>query len=161
MEDFNSPDICWTTQSGQSTSSRANCNLDFHHDLSQMVEFPTHISGNTLDLIFSPPTLTVTDLQSVSCPLLKSDHHILSFSSSISHSHIKCSSSKAALDYKRAHFYNISFSLMTMTSDHTTNQLILSFSGITLRAIFFHPYLFIHPHLIKDLITLLSGSTLQ
>ena len=99
MGDFNSPDICWTTFSSQSTSSRAICNLAFRHDLTQLVDFPTHISGNTLDIIFSPPTITVTDLQSISCPLLRSDHLILSFSYSISNLYTKCSSSRTILDY--------------------------------------------------------------
>ena len=57
MEDFNSPDICWTTLSGQSTSSRAIFNLVFCHDFTQLVDFPTHISENTLDLIFPYPHL--------------------------------------------------------------------------------------------------------
>ena len=51
LGDFNSPDICWSTLSSQSISSRAIYNLAFRHDLSQLVNFPTHISRNTLDLI--------------------------------------------------------------------------------------------------------------
>ena len=72
LGDFNFPDICWSTLSGQPISSRAICNLAFHHDLSQLVNFPTHISGNTLDLILSPSTFIVPDLKSVSYPSLKS-----------------------------------------------------------------------------------------
>lgn len=59
LGDLNSPDICWSTLSGQSSTSRVLCDLVFHHNLSQLVDFPTHTSGNILDLI----GLVITDLK--------------------------------------------------------------------------------------------------
>ena len=60
LGDFNSPDMWWSTLSSQLIPVRAICNLAFHFDRSQLVNFPTHISGNTLDLILFSP---VTDLK--------------------------------------------------------------------------------------------------
>ena len=162
MGNFNFPDICWTTLSGQSTSSRAICNLAFRHDLSQMVDFPTYISGNTSDLIFSPPMLTVTDLQSISCPLLKSDHHILSFSSSISHSHTKCLSHETILDYKRADFDNISFSLMNHDFSSYYQSTDIEFLWDYVKSTILSSISLYTPVFKKDLTTIiLSGSTHQ
>lgn len=38
--DFNFPDICWSTLSGQSPHSELLCDLVFLHDLFQLVDFP-------------------------------------------------------------------------------------------------------------------------
>ena len=51
--DFNLPDISWSTLSGQSPSSTAFCELAFRHNLLQLVDFPTHSMGNTLDLVLT------------------------------------------------------------------------------------------------------------
>ena len=73
LGDFNSPDICWSTLTGQV------CKLTFNHNLSQLVDIPTHNSGNILDLVLSSPSTNVCELTKVSYPVLQSDHFILSF----------------------------------------------------------------------------------
>jgi hypothetical protein len=112
LGDFNTPDICWSTLSGHSSMSRALCNFIFRYDLSQLVNFPTHTSGNILDLILSPPGITITELQSISWPTLQSDHLILSFNLPLP-SHTRCSTSpRVFLDYKKADFNSINSSLL-------------------------------------------------
>ena len=62
LGDFNCSDICWSTLTGSSSFSRALCNLVFKYNLTQLVDFPTHSSGNTLDLIFSSSNIPIKDL---------------------------------------------------------------------------------------------------
>ena len=60
--DFNCSDICWSTLTGSSSFPKDLCNLAFKHNLVQLVDFPPHSSGSTLDLIFSSPGVHVRDL---------------------------------------------------------------------------------------------------
>lgn len=73
MGDFNLPDICWSTLSGDSTISNVFC--DHIVDLnSQLVSIPTHSGGNILDLIISNIPHCVTDICPISSSNLNSDH---------------------------------------------------------------------------------------
>ena len=69
LGDFNSPDICWSMLHGHFSPSKSLCDLLFRHNLSQMVDFPTHINGNTLDLVISSPEVHISDLKILSSPL--------------------------------------------------------------------------------------------
>ena len=51
--DFNLPDINWDTLSATSTSSSAFCDFIFDSLLTQLVDLPTHVKGNILDLVLS------------------------------------------------------------------------------------------------------------
>ena len=82
LSDFNYPDINWYSLVGQSNVSIAFCDSVYRYNLSQLVTFPTHIKGNTLDLVLT------TSLHLVSNPShcdllsyngLNSDHFLLSF----------------------------------------------------------------------------------
>lgn len=53
LGDFNCPDINWQTLSGGSHCSSRLCDLLFDHNLTQLVESPTHAKGNILDLIIT------------------------------------------------------------------------------------------------------------
>ena len=63
--DFNFPNICWSTLTGNSPLSSAFCEFIFGWNLTQHVMYPTHIKGNILDyhvtisrfsdLIINPP----------------------------------------------------------------------------------------------------------
>ena len=53
MGDFNSPDINWQTFASTTVSSDHLCNLIIDHNLFQLVDVPTHIYGNILDLIIT------------------------------------------------------------------------------------------------------------
>ena len=76
LGDFNLPDINWNTLSGNSSLAYVFCDLVFKLNSLQLIEYPTHIHGNILDLI-----LTNTDdlIQNVIvlphnlCPV-QSDH---------------------------------------------------------------------------------------
>lgn len=49
--DFNFPNIRWSSLCGSCTSTRLFCDTIFECNLSQLVEDPTHIKGNLLDLV--------------------------------------------------------------------------------------------------------------
>ena len=53
MGDFNVPDINWSTLVGSTHFSNQFCDLIFDLNLSQIVDSPTHIQGNTLDLVLT------------------------------------------------------------------------------------------------------------
>ena len=48
--DFNLPDIQWDTLSSTSSISCAFCDFIFDNSLTQLIDKPTHIQGNILDL---------------------------------------------------------------------------------------------------------------
>ena len=53
LGDFNLPDINWNTQSGVSMISNHFCDFVFDNGLGQLINGPTHIHGNTLDLLLT------------------------------------------------------------------------------------------------------------
>ena len=109
LADFNSPGICWSTLHAPSKSL---CDLLFRRNLSQMVDFPTHINGNTLDLVISSPEVHISDLKILSSPL-RSDHYMLGFTSPLLARHRADSSfSRVSLNYKKADFDNMSSFLL-------------------------------------------------
>ena len=112
LGDFNLPDICWSTLSGNSSSSNDLCDLAFHYDLTQVIDFPTHVNGNTLDLVFSPPDFAITDVKSIDVPSLRSDHFMITFSFPFSTSIKTKNSFRASLNYKKADFESISSHLL-------------------------------------------------
>ena len=79
LVDVNCADICWSMLSSTSSFCTALCNLAFKHNLTQLVDFPTHSSGSTLDIIFSSPSVCVTDLNEYAQSCLHSNHSPISF----------------------------------------------------------------------------------
>ena len=53
LGDFNLPDIDWDVLSGHSPVSNQFCDLVFQTGLSQLIDRPTHIHGNILDLLLT------------------------------------------------------------------------------------------------------------
>ena len=51
--DFNLPDICWTSLSGCSPLSNLFCDFVFDTNLAQLINSPTHVKGNTLDILLT------------------------------------------------------------------------------------------------------------
>ena len=81
LGDFNLPDIIWSSLSCSSSNSNLLCDFIFQHNLSQLIESPTHIQGNTLDLVLTNNLELVSDI-SIHPHLshtLTSDHFIISF----------------------------------------------------------------------------------
>ena len=77
LGDFNLPDICWPLLTGSSNASKALCDLEFCHNLAQLVHFPTHHRGGTLDLIFISSNYLVHDLSLFPSETLYSDHFLI------------------------------------------------------------------------------------
>ena len=106
LRDFNLPDINWNTLSGNSSLANVFCELVFELNLLQLIECPTHIHGNILDLI-----LTNTDdlIQNVVvlphnlCPV-QSDHFLINFSMSISEHSLSNITPHYVYDYSKADF---------------------------------------------------------
>ena len=77
--DFNLPDVCWwSSLIGQSPFSNSFC--DFEHSFSQLVDCPTHVKGNILDLVYTTSESIISDFL-VTRPhaLISTDHHTVSF----------------------------------------------------------------------------------
>ena len=64
--DFNMPYIDWNTMSAPSTYSEMFCEAIFNRNLCPITREPTHIEGNTLDLVFSGTPKCITDIN-ISC----------------------------------------------------------------------------------------------
>ena len=79
LGEFNFQDICWSSLCGQSLLSNAYCEFVFRHKLFQVVNFPTQIKGNILDLVLSSSEDLVENVFSLSFLSLSSDHYFLSF----------------------------------------------------------------------------------
>ena len=75
--DFNQPDICWASLSGTSLVSNHFCDFVF---VSQLITCPTHIKGNTLDIVLTNDEKLVDNLSVSKCSSsLPSDHYLISF----------------------------------------------------------------------------------
>ena len=76
IRDFNLPDICWTSLSGSSLLSNLFCDFVFESNLSQLISCPTHVKGNTLDLLLTNNENLVRHLSVESTPISQlSDHY--------------------------------------------------------------------------------------
>ena len=51
--DFNLPDIKWYFLTGNFSSSNSFCNFVFDNNLVQLVDSPTHVGGNVLDIVLT------------------------------------------------------------------------------------------------------------
>ena len=78
--DFNLPDINWSSLSGHSYTSNTFCDFVYDNNLFQLVDTPTHVGGNLLDLVLTSDTQLIDDL----CVLepagsFRSDHLMITF----------------------------------------------------------------------------------
>jgi len=105
---MNLPGLDWATKTIKPNSSYKAIHLQivnmlYKHNLYQMVTEPTHIHGNTLDLIYLSNTLT-TDPPDVVIPGL-SDHYIITLKlkvETIMHQQHKCKNTKEIFVYQKA-----------------------------------------------------------
>ena len=82
MGDFNMPDINWESCSVVNSSQKKCAHQDFlnqlyEFSLTQLVRVPTHVHGNTLDLLCTNIPNQITDIEVVNPGL--SDHYLLLF----------------------------------------------------------------------------------
>ena len=78
---MNLPDIIWSSLSCSSSNFNLFCDFIFQHNLSQLIESPTHIQGNTFDLVLTNDPELVSDLSIHlhHSHTLTSDHFIIYF----------------------------------------------------------------------------------
>jgi len=79
--DFNMPDINWSTLTGSSAISNSFCEFVFQSNLEQVVNVPTHIHGNVLDLILTESVDNISDLtvHPLQYQCISSDHNLITF----------------------------------------------------------------------------------
>ena len=79
--DFNSPDVQWDTLSSTSNSARDLCDFVFDNSLIQLIDQPTHIKGNILDLILMNSNECVANLSIALTPdnWIPTDHFVITF----------------------------------------------------------------------------------
>lgn len=79
--DFNSPDVQWDTLSSTSNSARDLCDFIFDNSLIQLIDQPTHIKGNILDLILTNSNECVANLSIALTPdnWIPTDHFVITF----------------------------------------------------------------------------------
>ena len=115
MGDFNVPDINWAILSGLSTFSKQLCDLVFHYNLSQIVNCPTHIGGNILDLIFTNCENTISSLtvQSDTIHPVTSDHYLISLTLSYYHTSLNYTLPKYVYDYPKGDYEGLCHFLLS------------------------------------------------
>ena len=105
--DFNLPHINWSTLQGSCPFDQAFCDIVFDCNLSQLVSQPTHIAGNTLDLVLNTESAVIEALRvqpAADCPL-SMDHFMLSFGlqgEAFLLQRSSCASSTVVFDYSKA-----------------------------------------------------------
>ena len=120
--DFNYPNIDWSNNTG-SNKDQDFLNVVNDKFLTQMITFPTHKLGNTLDLLFVNDTNTVTNIDDIG-NLGKSDHSSILIELSVSD--FRQTSDEPFPDWKSANFeefneylqsINWQSELLTMTTE--------------------------------------------
>ena len=82
LGDFNSHDIDWLTFSSVTAKSELLCDFTLDNNLVQLIQEPTHVHGNILDLIFSnynTSEFSNITIHPISDFRLQSDHNIITF----------------------------------------------------------------------------------
>ena len=103
LGDFNLPDINWNTLSGSSPLAHTFCDLVFKLNLLQLIESPTHIHGNILDLLLTNADSLIHNVEVNSSPI-HSDHFLINFSISVPGHSTSHFVPYYAYDYSKANF---------------------------------------------------------
>ena len=112
--DFNLADICWSSLSGTTLISNLFCDFVFEANLTQLITCPTHIKGNTLDIILTDKDHLVNNLSVSKSAILTSDHLQITFDLPLtpSPSSTKHQESLAFYNYANADFEGLCDSLL-------------------------------------------------
>jgi len=124
LGDFNTLDINWPTLTGLSSNASKLVDFIFDHNLSQLIDQPTHICSNILDLAITIQeylisSLTVNTLLSQS---LSTDHHPIMFDIMVQRRHHNKLKSR----------YVFNFSVMDIDLLHsflTSTDLLISYNS--------------------------------
>ena len=106
--DFNCPDIDWQMLSASSRISSLLCEFVFDMHLTQVVDRPTHVRGNILDLIISNSADRIFNVHVNDCQFLSSDHFPISFSIKVIFPRSFSTHRSTFLDYSKADFEGMS-----------------------------------------------------
>ena len=106
LGDFNFPDIDWDTLSGHSPNSNQFCDMIFQANLSQLIDGPTHIHGNILDLLLTNMEDNIYQLQIFPDHLLLSDHYNITFQVSTCYTSSK-STSYLSFNYTKGDYQGL------------------------------------------------------
>lgn len=98
--DFNYPDVDWQAMSACSPPSIHFCDILFEHNLTQLVLSPTHIKGNTLDLVITNSEDIINDVR-VEASNTYSDHFEV---------HITLALSQPNESTNKSYFYTFDYS---------------------------------------------------
>ena len=102
LGDFNLVDVNWDSLCGQSPFSSDFCDAVFALNLTQMIDDPTHIAGNTLDLVLTnvPDNILNVRVHSEQPLPIPSDHYVITLDF--------CSSSNNDCDHRATPILNYS-----------------------------------------------------
>jgi len=120
LGDYNLPEINWDTLCGNSAVADAFCDTCFEHNLSQLISCPTHIHGNTLDLILTNNDDLVDHISATPTDSLpfKSDHYAITFKLSITRPQSTENVCQNVYDFSKADFPSM--------NDYLSNSTILN-----------------------------------
>ena len=106
LGDFNLPDINWDILCGNSRVAETFCDVCFGFNLSQLISCPTHIHGNTMDLILTNNEDLVSSIEvhlTDNFPI-SSDHYIINLELSLSRPNSPANVTQHVYDYSKADF---------------------------------------------------------
>lgn len=144
MGDFNLPDINWSTLTASTITSNQFCEIIFKANLVQLVDQPTHILGNILDLVLTNTddtiqSLTIQDNNNLTS--LHSDHYIIKFRVFLQVLNNKVTASPSyVLNFKRANYdemceYLFNSEINSITNSNNIEQIWQTIKYTILQAI--------------------------
>ena len=104
----------WSSLTATSDFSNQFCDLIFQLNLSQLIDVPTHVQGNTLDLVLTNSEHLIVSLSvdNKTSTHLNSDHHKVSFNIDTS---ISCPAKNPTIyifDYPKGDYHNLCNTLL-------------------------------------------------
>ena len=143
--DFNLPDSCWTSLSGCSPLSNLLCDFVCDINLAQLINSPTHVKGNTLDILLTSSEHIISHI-SVSKPYdsLPSDHYKIYFFIESNFSINKTHKPLFVFDYKIANYEGLCDFLLDVDFSYYLQSLsvdqVWSFLKATLSRGIYEPF---------------------
>ena len=102
--DCNLPDVNWLSLIGNNPSSSLFCDLFHELNVTWIVDRPTHLKANTLDVILTNACDAVHDLKvhPHNSTIINSDHYLVSFTISSVHQQYTRSKPNHVYDFPKA-----------------------------------------------------------
>ena len=116
LGDFNFKDINWDSLIGTTPLSIKFCDIIFNLNLTQLINQPTHIAGNILDLILTSSPDSISNLHiHDNLPLsIPSDHYIITFDIAASPVHSKTKGQIHLLNFSKGDYEGLCYFLSTV-----------------------------------------------